>query len=133
MNGYKKPRFIHDCTACIYLGEYGEYDCWFCPPREQNIVIGGDVILRYSSEGSEYASYDLSTAYRIALTTNEGVKAAPTFPALLAALRAVNERSLVRTTYSPREPEWTCSECGCDLSRWAPNHAATCSERGDPK
>jgi len=45
-----KPRYQHDCDACVFLGEHKKYDLYFC---------GGDwptVIARYSSDGPDYTS-----------------------------------------------------------------------------
>lgn len=44
-----KPRFDHDCSACIFLGQYQEYDLYFCPAEPT-------IIARYSSEGGDYGS-----------------------------------------------------------------------------
>jgi len=128
MNGFKKPRFEHDCTRCVYLGQHDSFDCWYCPPREHDTIMGGEVVLRYSSEPAEYASFDLNTAYRIMLSNNKDVHETTTYPAMVAALRAVNERELVVVRYSPRETDWTCSKCGCDLNRWSPQHKEGCAE-----
>ena len=100
MNRFKKPRFEHDCNACVYLGQFKKFDCWFCPPHKSDIG-GGSLIMRYSSEPSEYASYDMSTAVRIAISpTGNNVRATETFEALMACMRAVNDSELVRTRYS---------------------------------
>lgn len=45
-------RYQHDCSRCLYLGQFEEYDLYYC---EQ--VIGGQTVLaRYGNEGSEYLS-----------------------------------------------------------------------------
>ena len=44
-------RFNHDCQGCEFLGEWREYDLYFCKKCEN-----GTVIARYGSEGSNYAS-----------------------------------------------------------------------------
>ena len=46
------PRFTHDCDACVFKGQFGEFDVWFCERCDS-----GTWIARYSSEPSEYASY----------------------------------------------------------------------------
>jgi len=43
------PRYSHDCSDCVFLGQFNKYDLYFCP-REPTIIA------RYSSEGSEYTS-----------------------------------------------------------------------------
>jgi hypothetical protein len=52
------PRFIHDCSSCIFLGVYdsgpqwgGTCDLYFCPSCGD-----GSVIARYSDEGPDYRS-----------------------------------------------------------------------------
>jgi hypothetical protein len=47
-----KPRYEHDCNACTFLGQYEDYDLYFC-------LRGGNrptVIYRYGDEGSQYSS-----------------------------------------------------------------------------
>ncbi len=48
---YPPRRYQHDCTACVYLGHFEEYDLYVCPQ-------GGipTVIARFSSEGPDYQS-----------------------------------------------------------------------------
>ena len=45
------PRYTHDCSACIFLGAYNEYDLYFC-------YQGGNktVIARYGLNGTDYHS-----------------------------------------------------------------------------
>jgi hypothetical protein len=45
----KKIRYKHDCKKCIYLGDYLEYDLYFCEKEPT-------VIARYGNEGEEYIS-----------------------------------------------------------------------------
>lgn len=47
----EEPRYEHDCTWCVFLGQYGDNDLYFCPG-------GGNptVIARHSDEGSDYQS-----------------------------------------------------------------------------
>ncbi len=49
-----RPRYQHDCNACIFLGQYKEFDLYFCYHPESDIDT--TLICRYSSEGSEYCS-----------------------------------------------------------------------------
>ena len=44
-----KPKFDHDCDNCQYVGNFKEYDLYFCNTTPT-------VIARYGNEGSEYAS-----------------------------------------------------------------------------
>lgn len=57
-----KPRYIHDCKACNFLGQHNEYDLYYCARCE-----GGSVIARRSSEGSDYSSSMLSIVIHRAL------------------------------------------------------------------
>lgn len=64
-------RYDHDCTNCKPLGEFGDYDLYFCP-------LGGGVnptlIARYGSEGGSYKSGIAFVGYDVAIT--EGYKRA---------------------------------------------------------
>ena len=44
-------RYKHDCDKCVYLGEYGDADLYFC--NQSGIKT---VIARYSDEPSDYIS-----------------------------------------------------------------------------
>lgn len=44
-----KPRYTHDCSACVFLGHRGNYDLYYCP-NEPTIVC------RFSSKGPDYNS-----------------------------------------------------------------------------
>ncbi len=45
-----KPRFTHDCSSCIFLGRFGDYDLY-------HHTIGIEtVVARYGSEGPDYTS-----------------------------------------------------------------------------
>ena len=44
-----EPRYIHDCDACVFLGQYKEYDLYYCPSEPT-------VICRESSEPGDYGS-----------------------------------------------------------------------------
>lgn len=45
----EKPKFIHDCKNCIFLGHHEKYDMYFCPNEPT-------IILRYGNDGYEYSS-----------------------------------------------------------------------------
>jgi hypothetical protein len=47
----QKPRFIHDCKNCIFLGRHHEYDLYFCAQDFSDTVIA-----RYSDNGPDYLS-----------------------------------------------------------------------------
>jgi len=47
-----KPRYLHDCSRCKFLGAYNEYDLYFCP-QTVNIPT---VIARYGHDDPEYTS-----------------------------------------------------------------------------
>ncbi len=72
------PRYEHDCTACVFLGQYNEYDLYFCPHEPT-------LIARRSSEDGDYRSgivfalcneppYPLCEALRRALRNPEHEK-----------------------------------------------------------
>jgi len=42
-----KPKFLHDCSSCKFLGIYGGYDIYLCDKS---------IIARHGDEGHEYAS-----------------------------------------------------------------------------
>ena len=42
-------RFEHDCDQCIPLGEFEEYDLYYCPGEPT-------VIARYDNDGGDYGS-----------------------------------------------------------------------------
>lgn len=52
MTTIARAPFIHDCTACTPLGQYGEFDLYYC----QQGIGWPTVIARYGHEGSEYRS-----------------------------------------------------------------------------
>jgi len=60
-NSMKDPRFTHDCKTCMYLGQYREFDVYWCPNSDWSDTFGGgSAIARYSSEPSDYKSMPLS-------------------------------------------------------------------------
>lgn len=75
------PRYKHDCKACVYVGQYQEYDLYACPQYSLPTIIA-----RYSSEGSHYLSADVSVAL---LAQSEGGEA------LRLGLRKAVDRGLV--------------------------------------
>lgn len=48
-----KPKYKHDCDACIFLGNYADRDLYIC---FRDSVDGYTVISRWSSEGANYSS-----------------------------------------------------------------------------
>jgi hypothetical protein len=53
------PRYDHDCQACEFLGQYKEFDLYYCPQTKKEDIFGGSVIARRSSKDSDYMSGDL--------------------------------------------------------------------------
>jgi hypothetical protein len=51
-----KPRYEHDCTDCVYLGQHSEYDLYWCPQRTLGYPT---LIARYASVGQKYLTYDV--------------------------------------------------------------------------
>lgn len=47
------PRYQHDCSKCKPLGEFGEFDLYYC---ETEVEKHPTVIARYGNEGHEYNS-----------------------------------------------------------------------------
>lgn len=46
----EKPQYTHDCNNCIFLGQYENFDLYYCN------ITNETVIARYGNEGSEYMS-----------------------------------------------------------------------------
>jgi len=46
-----QPRFDHGCPRCTFLGQWNEFDLYFCPQGSLPTVIA-----RRSSEGPDYTS-----------------------------------------------------------------------------
>lgn len=44
------PRYTHDCDDCKPLGEFGEYDLYYCAKGHPTVIA------RYGDDGSEYLS-----------------------------------------------------------------------------
>jgi len=55
-----KPKFVHNCDNCLFLGCHKEFDVYFCPDLES--YGGGSVILRYGDEVENYSSSPISVA-----------------------------------------------------------------------
>ena len=55
-----KPQFTHDCDACKFLGHVMDNDMYYCPGASEGggltVSESGTIILRRSSEGSDYHS-----------------------------------------------------------------------------
>jgi hypothetical protein len=49
-----QPRYTHDCDACQFVGHVDRYDVHFCKRCD-----GGTIIMRYGSDGPQYASAPL--------------------------------------------------------------------------
>ena len=45
-----KTRYKHDCFKCEYLGQYGEYDLYYCDKGIQTFIA------RYGDGGCDYVS-----------------------------------------------------------------------------
>ncbi len=52
LNGeFESTRFEHDCERCAFLGQFKEYDLYFCP---QNGIP--TIVARWGNGGPEYTS-----------------------------------------------------------------------------
>ena len=101
MNRFTQPRFAHGCLHCVWLGQDGDFDCYYCPDGKASIG-GGILICRLSDDPGDYLSYDLATAYRIVIAPDgAGIRQGHSFETLLACLRAINESELVKVRYTP--------------------------------
>lgn len=86
------PRYEHDCSNCVYLGQYKESDLYFCPKD----LLGPTIIARHGLAG-DYAS---------------GIVFRDFDPALGEAFRRACERKLLRDHDYPKMVK--CK--GCDLN-----------------
>lgn len=43
------PRYVHDCDRCVYLGQFEQYDLYYCPSEPT-------IVCRFSSEDPDYNS-----------------------------------------------------------------------------
>ena len=50
----KTPRYLHDCTMCVFLGSHGRYDVWIC--RNEGRPDLDSLIARRSGDGSDFCS-----------------------------------------------------------------------------
>jgi len=69
-----KPQFKHDCDSCKFLGiiyssssEAKEADVYFCNPV--NNPLTATLVIRFSSEGSDYFSSDLTILFHLMWTS----------------------------------------------------------------
>lgn len=51
-----QPRYHHDCDGCIYMGQFTEFDLWFCPSKTDETGVNS-IIGRFGEDGGEYCSY----------------------------------------------------------------------------
>jgi hypothetical protein len=72
-------RFIHDCSACRFLGQFGKFDLYVCGKSGS---LGQSVVARYGDEGPDYMS-----------APTEVVKQYPTESVLMRALEAAQARA----------------------------------------
>jgi hypothetical protein len=47
----KTKRFTHDCDNCEFLGQFNEYDLYYCEDAFEPTVVA-----RYGDDGPEYTS-----------------------------------------------------------------------------
>jgi hypothetical protein len=66
------PRYKHDCSACKFLGEYYEYDLYWCPQSAANRPT---VIARYGDEGWKYSSGMPDELHRVSFPDEPTVEA----------------------------------------------------------
>ncbi len=50
-DGELKMRHTHDCTVCVPMGQYREFDLYFCNSHGTPTVVA-----RYGSDGPQYLS-----------------------------------------------------------------------------
>jgi len=50
-----KPRYIHNCSACVFLGRYKEHDLYVCQGSGGHKEIS-TVVARFGDEGRNYTS-----------------------------------------------------------------------------
>lgn len=46
------PRYNHDCTHCVFLGEMSRYDLYVCPHNKRIKTL----VARYGNDWSDYFS-----------------------------------------------------------------------------
>lgn len=72
-----EPKHEHDCDSCVFVGIAAWHngdkltgaDLYVCAKGE-SLWQDNSVIARFSSEGSDYCSYPLSIAIRVACESN---------------------------------------------------------------
>ena len=57
MSNEEKPRFVHDCVSCAFLGYFNGHDLYFCPKQ----VGGPTVIARYGTLGKYCSGMPFAT------------------------------------------------------------------------
>ena len=73
-DGELKMRHTHDCTVCVPMGQYREFDLYFCNSHGTPTVVA-----RYGSDGPQYLSggiplAGMSPELGIAKAMAEGLK-----------------------------------------------------------
>lgn len=91
MNNPFQPRFVHHCSKCVFMGQTGKYDMYFCP-SEMDGKLGGSVIAR-EGDDDRYASSPVA----LALTLDEYVPERGLGSATAAYIKLA--RHLVRESY----------------------------------
>lgn len=93
-------QFEHGCDSCIFLGniyssfsETKEADVYFCNPV--NNPLTATLVIRYSSEGSDYFSSDLPILFRLIWTSQKSEE-------YRAALRLLFKSKLVTNAFLGR-------------------------------
>lgn len=88
----KKERHDHDCDACIYLGSHiidangGHKDTYYCPKSFYTNHLGS-VVIRDSSEGSDYSSAPFQMTFMV-LSSGKDM-------ALSSAIQKIFERGYI--------------------------------------
>jgi len=63
-----KARFKHDCSVCVYLGEFQDYDLYYCPDEPT-------VIARYGTGGDYLSGLYFITTFPLLEAYNRASKA----------------------------------------------------------
>ncbi len=80
-----KPKHVHDCSSCTFLGTYNGSDLYCC------LGVLPTVIARNSSEGSDYASGEcLGRSFNFTKTSHPSLRVAW----LIAFSLAMNDMTL---------------------------------------
>ena len=67
-NPASKPRYVHDCDNCLFLGCYRDFDVYWC--QDSTSIDGGSIIARNSDLGPDYQSSPVLIAL---YGTNQGI------------------------------------------------------------